>query len=86
MERRTRYLPRCQARGCESDAATERQLAELGWQLIEAEGALDFQRRRAARAEYELAVVESALLRLLQAVGSEVADLRDLRVGLGLSA
>jgi hypothetical protein len=67
-----------------SEASLVRQLEELGWQLIEAEGALALERERRREVEHELAVVESALLRLLQSIGSEVADLEDMRLELGL--
>jgi hypothetical protein len=43
-------------------------------------------RRRATRAEYERGVLQRAHLRLLQASGSEVADVRGVRMGLGLPA
>jgi hypothetical protein len=81
-----RHLPHCQTRGCELEASTQRHLEVLGEALIEAEGALALERERRRVAERELALVERALLRLLQSGGSEVADRRDLRLELGLPA
>jgi hypothetical protein len=86
MARRMRHLPHCQTRGCELEASTQRHLEELAGALIEAEGALAFQRERAHLAEYELAVLYRAHLRLLRALGSEAGDRRDVRLGLGLPA
>jgi hypothetical protein len=62
----------------------QRRLAELQEHLLEAEGAVAWQQARATRAEFELGVLQRAHLRLLRATGSEVADERELRLGLGL--
>jgi hypothetical protein len=50
----------------------------------EARRRIDELRGRLARSEYELGVFERAHLRLLQANDSEVVDVRDVRLGLGL--
>lgn len=78
--------PRC-SREVEHRARLMREAyEELEELLREAEGALAHQRARAMRAEWELSVLERALFWLLRAVGSEVADEADVRLGLGLPA
>jgi hypothetical protein len=79
-------MPRCATRGCESDVAVAHQLEELSCLLLEAEGALALERSRRRRAERDLVVVESALLRLLRATGARAADRREMRLELGLPA
>ena len=64
----------------------EGQLEDLTSALLEAEGALRYQRERVERVEWELGVIERPLLRALKAQGSDVADRRDLRLRLGLPA
>ncbi len=67
-----------------SETSLQRQVEDLSAALVEAETSAGVANRRAELAEDELAVFESALLRLLRATGSKVADRRDVRQFLGL--
>ncbi len=67
-----------------SEASLQGQIEDLSAELVEAQNSTGAANRRAELAEDELAVFESALLRLLRATGSKVADRRDVRLFLGL--
>jgi hypothetical protein len=58
----------------EREASANGHLEEIGCLLVEANGALDFQRRRAERAERVLAVLGLCLRQMPAPVGGQIPD------------